>query len=118
MKRDLKSANMNFEIVKYVVDDCLTNIKKKKGRSKSAKMANLEYFEIDCKKNCILGKMILKFMNLILGIFEKKLILKHFMHRTITKRCNLWVFWTARTFRRSILHKEGFFLHFDIFLWV
>ncbi len=29
MKRDLKSANVNFEIVKYVVDDYLTNIKKK-----------------------------------------------------------------------------------------
>ncbi len=28
MKRDLKSANMNFEIMKDVVDDCLTNIKK------------------------------------------------------------------------------------------
>ncbi len=28
-KRDLKSANMNFEIVKYVVDDGLTYIKKK-----------------------------------------------------------------------------------------
>ncbi len=27
MKRDLKSsANVNFEVVKYVVDDCLTNI--------------------------------------------------------------------------------------------
>ncbi len=25
MKRDLKSANVNFEIVKYVVDNCLTN---------------------------------------------------------------------------------------------
>ncbi len=29
MKRDLKSANVNFKIVKYVVDDCLKNIKKK-----------------------------------------------------------------------------------------
>ncbi len=26
MKRDLKSANVNFEIVKYVVHDYLTNI--------------------------------------------------------------------------------------------
>ncbi len=26
MKRDRKSANVKFEIVKYVVDDCLTNI--------------------------------------------------------------------------------------------
>ncbi len=26
MKRDLKLANVNFEIVKYVVDNCLTNI--------------------------------------------------------------------------------------------
>ncbi len=70
MKKDLKSANVNFEIVKYVVDDCLTNIKKK-SRPKSAKLAELGYFEIDCKKNCILRKMILKFMNLIFGIFEK-----------------------------------------------
>ncbi len=30
MKRDHKSANVNFEIVNYVVDDCLPNIKKKK----------------------------------------------------------------------------------------
>ncbi len=52
MKRDRKLANVNFEIVKYVVDDCLTNIKKKKKKSrpKSAKMAELGYFEIRCKK--------------------------------------------------------------------
>ncbi len=30
IKRDYKSANVNFEIVEYVVDDCLTNIKKKR----------------------------------------------------------------------------------------
>ncbi len=30
MKRDHKSANVNFEIVKYVVDDCLINIFLKK----------------------------------------------------------------------------------------
>ncbi len=30
MKSDFKSANVNFEIVKYVVDDCCTNILKKK----------------------------------------------------------------------------------------
>ncbi len=47
MKRDHKSANVNFEMVKYVVGDCLTNIKKKK---KSAKMAELGYFEVGCKK--------------------------------------------------------------------
>ncbi len=41
VKIDLKSANVKCEIVKYVVDDC---------RSKSAKMAELEYFEIGCKK--------------------------------------------------------------------
>ncbi len=29
MKRDHKSANVNFEILQYVVDDCLTNILKK-----------------------------------------------------------------------------------------
>ncbi len=28
-KRDLKLANVNFEIVNYDVDECLTNIKKK-----------------------------------------------------------------------------------------
>ncbi len=49
MKRDHKSANVNFEIVGYVLDNSLTNILKK-GRSKSAKMAELGYFEIDCKK--------------------------------------------------------------------
>ncbi len=50
MKRDRNSANVNFEIVKYVIDDCLTNIKKKKSRPNSAKMAELGYFEIRCKK--------------------------------------------------------------------
>ncbi len=49
MKRDLKSANVNFEIIKYVVDDCLMNMKKK-SRSKSAKLAELGYFEIGRKK--------------------------------------------------------------------
>ncbi len=49
MKRDLKSANVNFEIVKHVADDCSTNIKKK-SRPKSAKLAELGYFEISCKK--------------------------------------------------------------------
>ncbi len=34
MERDLKSANVYFEIVKYVVDECLTNIKKKKKTKK------------------------------------------------------------------------------------
>ncbi len=47
MKRDLKSANLNFETVKYVVDNCLTNTKK--SRPKSAKKAELGYFEIGCK---------------------------------------------------------------------
>ncbi len=55
MKRDHKSENVNCEIVKYVIDDCLTNLKKK-SRPKSAKMVELEYFEIGCKKNCILRK--------------------------------------------------------------
>ncbi len=62
VKRDLKSANVNFVIVKYVLDEHLTNIKKK-SRPKSAKMAELGYFEFFL--NCILRKTILKFMNLI-----------------------------------------------------
>ncbi len=41
MKRDLKSTNVNSEIVKYVVDDCLINLKKKKSRPKSAKITDL-----------------------------------------------------------------------------
>ncbi len=49
MKRDLKSTNVNFEIVKYVVDDWWT-LKKKENRPKSAKMAELWYFKIGCKK--------------------------------------------------------------------
>ncbi len=49
VKRDFKSANVNFEIVKYVVDDYLMNIKKK-SRPKSTKLAELEYYEICCKK--------------------------------------------------------------------
>ncbi len=49
MKRDLKSANVNFRIVTCVIDDCLTNILRK-NISKSAKIAELGYFEIGCKK--------------------------------------------------------------------
>ncbi len=41
---------MNSEIVKRIVDDCLKNKKKKKSRPKRAKMAELGYFEITCKK--------------------------------------------------------------------
>ncbi len=48
MKRDHKSANVNFETVEYVVHDWWTFLKK--SRPKSAKMAELRYFEIDCKK--------------------------------------------------------------------
>ncbi len=33
----VKSANVNFEVVRYVVDDCLTNIKKKKMLNKQFK---------------------------------------------------------------------------------
>ncbi len=50
MKRDCKSVNVNSEIVKYVIDDCLMNIFLKKSRPKTAKMAELGYFELDCKK--------------------------------------------------------------------
>ncbi len=50
MKRDHKSANVNFEIVKYVADHCLTNIKKNKKQTKLRKKAELGYFEIGCKK--------------------------------------------------------------------
>ncbi len=57
-EKDLQSATVNFEIVKYVVDDCLMIIKKKKNGPKSAKMTELGYFEIGCKKNCILRKTI------------------------------------------------------------
>ncbi len=81
-----------------------------KKRPKSAKMVELGYFEIGCKKKCILRKTILKFMNLIFKIFRKKLILKHFMYRTIPKRWILVVFWTAQyvyevyfTWRRLLL---------------
>ncbi len=49
MKRDHKSANVNFEIVKYVVDNCSTNIQKK-SIPKSTKMTELRYFKIGCKK--------------------------------------------------------------------
>ncbi len=37
LKRDLKSANVNFEIVKYIVDECLTKIEKKKQYTKKCK---------------------------------------------------------------------------------
>ncbi len=57
-------------------------------------------------------------MSLIFGIFGKKLILKHFMHRTIPKSVFYEYFEPHNTFLRSILLEEGSFLHFDIFLRV
>ncbi len=72
-KRDLKSAIMNSEIVKYVVDECLTNILKK-SKPNGAKMAELQYFETGCKENCILRKTAFKFIIQIFGIFSKNKI--------------------------------------------
>ncbi len=54
--------------------------------------------------------MILKFMNLILRIFGKKLVLKHFMHRTIPKRCVLGVFWTAQYVSEVYFTRRRFLL--------
>ncbi len=96
MKRYLKSTNVNFEIVKYVVDDCLTNILKKVDQ-KVQKWLSYSILKL-AVKNCILRKMILEFVNLIFAIFEKKLILKHFLHRTIPKRYVLGVFLTPMRF--------------------
>ncbi len=80
-------------------------------------MAEL-YFEIGCKKN-ILRKTILKFMNQICGIFGKKLILKHFMNRTISKRCVLGSILNRLTrFWGLFYMKKAPFYIFVIFLWV
>ncbi len=86
IKKDHKSGNVNFWIVKYVADGCLTNIKKKKkSRPKVQK-------SIVCKK--------LHFeennFEIYELIFEEKFILKHFMYRTIPKRCVLGVLWTTQ----------------------
>ncbi len=51
-------------------------------------------------------------MNLIFGIFKKKLILKHFMHRTISKRCVLGVFWTVQYVFEVNFTWRGFLLTF------
>ncbi len=63
-------------------------------------------------------KTILKFMNLIFGIFVKKLILKHSMHKTIPKKCVLGVFWTAQyvsevyfTWRRLLTLLTSFYVY-------
>ncbi len=75
MKTDLKSANVNFEIVKYVVDDCLTNIKKKKkkkkSRSKSAQLTDLGYFEICCEKTAFWEKRFWNLWTWFLGFWGK-----------------------------------------------
>ncbi len=98
MKRDHKSANVNFEIMKYVVEECLTNIFFFffLNRPKSAKMTELGYFEIGCKKTAFWEKW---FWNLWIWFwdFGRKLIFKHFMHITIPKKC-VGVFWTAQYF--------------------
>ncbi len=72
-------------------------------------MAELGYFEIGCKK-LHFEKKDFKFMNLILRIFGNKLILKHFMDRTIPKMRFPGVSWTAQyvskvyfTWRRLLL---------------
>ncbi len=71
-KRDLMSAIINSEIVKYVIDECLTNILKK-SKPKGAKMVELQYIESGCKENCILRKTTVKFIILIFVIFGKNL---------------------------------------------
>ncbi len=51
---------------------------KKKSKAEGAKMIDLQYFETGCKENYILRKTTLKFIILIIGIFGKKFILKHY----------------------------------------
>ncbi len=87
-------------------------------------MAELEYFEIGVKK-LHFEKKILNFMNLIFGIFGKILILKHFMRRTIPKRCVLEVFWTAQyvsevyfTWRRHLLTLSTSFYTYNAFEYI
>ncbi len=50
MKRELMSAIINSEIVKYVMDECLANIKKKKSKLKGAKMIELRTLKLVVKK--------------------------------------------------------------------
>ncbi len=95
MKIDHKLANVNFETVKYIVDNCLTNIFFEKSRPKNAKMAELGYFEIGCRKTAFWEKWFWNLWTLFLG-FLWKINLKHFMHWTIPKRCVLGVFRTAQ----------------------
>ncbi len=61
MKRDLMSAIINSEIVKYVIDEWLTNIQKK-SKPTGAKMVELQYFETGCKEKCILRKTTVRFI--------------------------------------------------------
>ncbi len=44
-------------------------------------MVELHYFETGCKENCILRKTTEKFIILILRIFGKKFILKHYVQK-------------------------------------
>ncbi len=81
------------------------HLKKKKIRPKSVKMARVGYFEIGCKK--------LQFEKNDFEVYEpdfwdfwKRSILKHFIPRTIPKRCVLRVFWPPNTFLRLILRNE------------
>ncbi len=121
MKTDLKSANVNFEIVKYGVHDCLTNIKQK-GDQKVQKRAELGYFEIGCKKTAFWEKLFWNLWTWFLGFLGEKLILIHFMHRTVPKRCVLGVFWTAQyvsevyfTRRRLLLTLLTYFYEYNAF---
>ncbi len=100
MKKDLKSANVNFEVVKYVADDCLTNIKKKVH-------PGWVYFEIGVKK--------LQFEKNDFEIYEPDFWEKinfETCAELFPKGVFQEYFEPLYMFLMSILHEEGSFLHF------
>ncbi len=91
MKRNHKSANVNFEIVKYVVDDYLTNILKKQVDQKIQKWLSQGILKLAVKK-LHFEKNDFEIYELDLWDFWEKINFETFRHRTIPKRCVVGVF--------------------------
>ncbi len=112
MKRDHKSANVNFEIVKYVVDDYLMNIKKKKVNQKVQKWPGQGILKLAVKK--------LRFENYF-EIYEpdfwdfwEKINFGTFCAQKYSQKVCVFqeYFEPPKMFLRSTLHEEDSFLHF------
>ncbi len=85
-------------------------------------MTELGYFEIGCKNTAFWEKRFWNLWTWFWGFLRKKLILKYFMRRTISKRRVVGVFWTTQyvsevylTWRRLLLTLLTYFYGYNAF---